>query len=401
MISVGEAEAIIQATIKVFGEEDVYFENALGRVLAEDILADRDLPPYNRVTMDGIAIKNTAFGQGIRSFFIKATQAAGDEPVAIQLENECIEIMTGAALPVAADTVIPYEHIVIADGTATLKQGVDVKPRQNIHAQAVDKKKFQVLVAANQVIDATTINIAAAVGKTWLAVKKLPRVVIVSTGDELVAVNQIPKPYQVRRSNNYAVQAALATYGLQPDLLHLPDDPTVIKEALRNSLDRYDVILLSGGVSMGRFDYVPQALDALSVAKLFHTVQQRPGKPFWFGSHAGGALVFAFPGNPVATFMCLHRYFIPWLTASLGLAQQKHYAILNGDVAFGLPLQYFLQVKLQVDEHAVLLAKPITGNGSGDFANLALANAFMELPMQNITFKKGEIHRVWPFKNIF
>ena len=151
---------------------------------------------------------------------------------------------------------------------------------------------------------------------------------------------------------------------------------------------------------MGKFDYVPRVLYDLQVVKLFHKVKQRPGKPFWFGTHAGGALVFAFPGNPVATFMCLHRYFMPWFAASQGITAQHIFAVLADDVRFTPELQYFLQVNLRVSPSGNLLAMPLAGNGSGDFANLTAANAFLELPAGRDFFEKGEVFRVWPFKKI-
>ncbi|MEO6289758.1 MAG: molybdopterin-binding protein, partial [Ginsengibacter sp.] len=136
------------------------------------------------------------------------------------------------------------------------------------------------------------------------------------------------------------------------------------------------------------------------VKKLFHKVQQRPGKPFWFGKHETGKLVFAFPGNPVSTFMCFHRYFLPWLKKSLQVGMNKTYAILNEDFTFNAGLQYFLQVKLLFNEKGELMATPLEGNGSGDFANLLQTDAFMELPLERNNFKKGEIFRIWPFKNL-
>jgi molybdopterin molybdotransferase len=153
---------------------------------------------------------------------------------------------------------------------------------------------------------------------------------------------------------------------------------------------------------MGKFDYLPMALEESGVQKLFHKVQQRPGKPFWFGKHSNGTIVFAFPGNPVSTFMCLNRYFISWLKASLGLATSTPlYAVLASDFTFTPALQYFLQVALSVNENAQIIATPVKGNGSGDFANLVDSDAFMELPAERNNFMKGEVFRVWPFKNVF
>lgn len=400
MISVKEADAIIQAQVRDFGTEQLPFEQALGRVLAEDLRTDRDLPPFNRVAMDGIAIRYEAFAAGTRTFTIKGTQAAGDSLIEIDSANECVEIMTGAALPSSVDTVIRYEDLELLDGQAAVKVDT-LQPGQSVHVQGKDRRQGDVVATANQPVTAALVGMAAAVGATQLTVKKLPRTVVISTGDELVDVEETPSPYQIRRSNSYMVKAALEKYGLIPDLLHIPDNQAEIKKKLQACLQSYDVLILSGGISMGKFDYVPQVLEELAVEKLFHKVQQRPGKPFWFGKHAEGAVVFALPGNPGSTFMCLHRYFIPWLQACLSIIKPASvHAVLNTDFSFQPPLQYFLQVKLSISEQGQLLATPLEGNGSGDFSNLVEADAFLELPAERSEFKKGEAYRVWPFREI-
>jgi len=399
MVRVEEAEKIILQQCKDFGTEIISFDDCLGRVLAENIFADRDLPPFNRVTMDGIAIHYEAFKNGRRSFKIKATQSAGEQPVDINNEDECIEIMTGAALPSTTDAIIAYEEIEMKSGTAIIKTET-VLINQNIHLKGKDKKQDEVLVEADQFITPTIITIAATVGKISFCVKKLPTIVIISTGDELIDIQETPIPFQVRRSNNYTLQAVLKQYALHADMLHLPDEPDIIHAQLERCINEYDIVILSGGVSMGKFDYVPPALEKLQVKKLFHKVQQRPGKPFWFGSHAKGTMVFAFPGNPVSTFMCFYRYFLPWLKASWQLKTNSSYAILNADFSFKPLLQYFLQVKLHINDKGELLATPAEGNGSGDFANLLLTDAFMELPLEKTDFKKGEVFPIWAFKQI-
>jgi molybdopterin molybdotransferase len=400
MTTVEQAEKFILAQLKDYGNETVSFEQALGKVLAEPILADRDLPPFNRVTMDGIAVSYDALQNGINTFKIKATQAAGDEPTAIEEPNECIEIMTGAVLPASADTVIRYEDVEIRAGEAYVHVR-DLKKGQNIHRQGIDKKQGDVLAAPGQMVTPAIISLAASVGKTHLPVKKLPRVVIISSGDELVDVDQTPSPYQIRKSNSYTVKAVLKQHGLQADILHIPDDPEITKTQIQQCLQNYDVLLLSGGISMGKFDYIPRALEDLQVEKIFHKVAQRPGKPFWFGRYNDGVLVFAFPGNPVATFMCLHRYFLTWLNATLGLPNQlPMYAVLDKDFEFLPALQYYLQVKLKSNQQGQLIASPVEGNGSGDFANLADTEAFLELPLERNEFKKGEVFRVWTFNTI-
>ena len=403
MITVEEAEAIIQSEIRDYGVEIMPFELTLGRVLAENIKADRDLPPFNRVTMDGIAVNYKAIENGVNSFHIKATQAAGDPPAEVHEADHCIEIMTGAALPSSVDTVIRYEDLEIRAGLASILVNHNlIKKGQNIHVQGRDKKQHEIVAESGQIISPAIISLVASVGETELRVKKLPKVVIISSGDELVEVEQTPLLYQIRKSNNYTVKAVLQQHNIDAAMLHIPDDPEITKKLIQQCLLNYDVILLSGGISMGKFDYIPKALDELRVQQLFHKVEQRPGKPFWFGKHDNGVVVFAFPGNPVATFMCLHRYFLTWLQTTLGLKPQPAvYAILDRDFNFQPALKYFLQVHLQANEQGQLMASPIEGNGSGDFANLSDTNAFMELPLDKNHFAKGEVYKVWMFKELF
>jgi molybdopterin molybdotransferase len=396
MTTVQEATQIINAQVRDYGTELVAIEHAMGRTLAEDILTDRELPPYDRVTMDGITISYAAFESGTCSFHIKATMAAGDTPVGIGNSGECIELMTGCALPDGTDTVVRYEDVNIADGVATITIG-SLKKGQNIHRKGSDKKQLELVVPIGTLIDASVISMAASVGKSNLLVKKLPRVIIISTGDELVGIDEQPTPYQVRRSNSHAIHAVLLQHNIDAAMAHIPDDAVMTEATIRNCLSAYDVVILSGGISMGKFDHVPQALEALKVQALFHKVAQRPGKPFWFGTHANGAVVFAFPGNPVSAFMCMHRYLIPWLKNG---HQTSTHAVLDADFSFAPALQYFLQVRLEVSPEGQLVATPIEGNGSGDFSNLLQANAFMELPAEQSNFRKGEAYPIWPFKPI-
>lgn len=399
MITVEEAEKIIQAEIRNYGAEIIPFDLSLGRVLAEDIRADRDLPPFNRVTMDGIAVNYESVQNGISTFKIKATQAAGDASIGIDESNECVEIMTGAALSSSLDTVIRYEDLEIRAGLAAIIVNLHhIAKGQNIHRKGSDKKQNDVVAASGQLITPAVISLLASVGEAEVRVKKLPRVVVISSGDELVEVEQTPSIYQIRRSNNYTVKAILHQQGIDADILHIPDDPEITVKKLALCLQNYDVILLSGGISMGKFDYIPEALKNLQIQQLFYKVKQRPGKPFWFGKHENGSVVFAFPGNPVATFMCVRRFFIPWLRATLGLKPQAtSYAVLDSDFTFAPPLKYFLQVKLHSDNQGRQIAAPVEGNGSGDFANLAGTNAFMELPLEQSDFKKGHVYPVWTF----
>lgn len=397
MITVEEAENIIKEQARSFGAEIVPFNQSPGRILAEEIKADRDLPPFNRVTMDGIAVSFKAITEGVRVFRIKHTQAAGDDPVEVTAKDECIEIMTGAVLPASTDTVIRYEDLEISGNLAELITD-NIIEGQNIHFRGKDKSKGDLLAKPGTLITPSLINLITSVGEAELRVQRMPRVLILSSGNELTEIYEIPSQFQLRRSNSYTLQSVLKHYHLDADVSHLPDDPEIIKNKLADHLRNYDAIIMSGGVSMGKFDYIPAALESLKVDKLFHKVAQRPGKPFWFGKHERGTLIFAFPGNPVASFMCMHRYFLPWLELSLGQeGKPAVFAVLTQSLSFQHPLKYFLQVKLGYNEQYQLIAIPVEGNGSGDFANLADTDAFMELPVEKNEFLAGEAYRVWSF----
>ncbi|PWT97582.1 MAG: molybdopterin molybdenumtransferase MoeA [Bacteroidetes bacterium] len=400
MISVAEAEKIIQSVCRDYGSEIISMEHALGRVLAEDILADRDFPAFTRSTMDGIALKFEGFKNGLREFKILGTQAAGDDPIDLSSADECIEIMTGAAVPSTADTVIRYEDLELQNGTARIN--IDkIEVGQNIHLRGADKKQGESVAKANHLIDAAIIGIAASVGKMQISVKKLPKIVIISSGDELSKIEEIPTTYQLRSSNGPTLKAILNKFKIRAELIHIPDEPESIRKEIAKALNSYDILILTGGVSMGKFDYLPQTFESLGVRKHFHKVRQKPGKPFWFGEYVSGSLVFAFPGNPVSSFMCMHRYFIPWLQKAFGLESNRQLmASIDSDFQFSAPLTYFLQVRLWLNECGNLVASPAPGHGSGDHVNLIDANAFMELPEDQNNFTKGQLFRVWPWKVI-
>ncbi|WET49787.1 molybdopterin molybdotransferase MoeA [Chryseobacterium indologenes] len=398
MITVQQAEDIILSQANDFGREYIAYDHALGRILDEDLIADRDLPAFDRPTVDGIAIRYNAYEKGIRSFSIKAVQSAGEPSVPIDSETECIEIMTGAALDASLDTIIRYEDLSINNGIASIT--IDIKKGQNIHLKGRDKKEGEVLVKAHQVITPAIIGIAASIGKTTIAVKKYPKIIIISTGDEMVSPESIPSPYQLRRSNGVTIQSVLKNFHIETDTLHLNDDYEAIKKELSRCIHEYDVLLMSGGVSMGKFDYLPQVCEELGVEKLFHKIKQRPGKPFWFGKNQHNKLVFAFPGNPVSVFMCLHRYFIPWLEKSLEISgNSSQFAVLQNDIEVPFSLQYFVQVKLGTNQLGQLTAESVHTNGSGDFSHLADTNAFMELPLEKDSFKKGEVYKIWKYND--
>ncbi len=398
MISVDKATQIVLENPSDFGEETVPLCQAPGRVLREDLGADRDFPPFDRVAMDGIAIRYEVFRAGRRSFSVHGLQAAGAQQMELHDPNGCLEVMTGSVLPLCADTVVRYEDVVVNEGQATLLTN-DVRPGQNIHRQGSDRPKGALIVPAGGLISAAEIGVAATIGKTQLKVGRLPALTIISTGNELVEVDQVPLPHQIRKSNVHTLAAAVSSWGLQARLLHLKDDRAEIRKNLAHSLASSDVLMMSGGVSAGKLDYVPEVLEKLGVKKMFHKIAQRPGKPFWFGMSEGNTPVFAFPGNPVSSFLCLHRYFFPWLRQKIGLLPtEPEYARIAEDFTFKPHLTYFLQVKLRVGNDGQIWAEPKKGGGSGDLANLVDTDAFLELPAGQDNFSKGEAFPFFRYK---
>jgi len=398
MTTVEQATEIILANAPSFGVEQVPLGQAVGRILQQEIYADRDFPPFNRVSMDGISIVFDQFKNGQRAYKIESLQAAGAAQLTLQDNGHCMEVMTGSVLPAGTDTVIRYEDLEISNGVATI-QIEDIREGQNVHRQGLDRRAGDLIVPKATRVSPAEIGVAASVGLPFLTVGKMPKLAVASTGDELVDVSEKPLAHQIRKSNVHTLAASVAEWGIPADLLHLPDEKNAIREILGKALLEYDAVLLSGGVSAGKLDFVPEVLEELQVAKLFHKVSQRPGKPFWFGK-SGRAAVFAFPGNPVSSFMCLNRYFWPWLRQGLGLeAFKKQYAVLAKDFFFRPDLTYFLQVKITSSDEGKLIASLIEGKGSGDLANLVEADAFLELPKGRNEFKAGEVFPVMLFRS--
>ncbi len=366
-------------------------EDCIGAYLAEDLVADRDFPPFDRVTMDGIAIDYETFKKGRRTFNIESTAAAGTPQKTLLDSQNCIEVMTGAIMPNAVDTVIRYEDLEIVGTTATINLEA-LNYKQNVHFKGIDISKGTIIVPQGKRLSSAEINIAAAVGKAFLQVRKMPNVVIFSTGDELVPVHQTPKLHQIRRSNIYGIQATLKEWGVSADLQHLADDKEEMLATITKLLKEYDLFIFTGGVSKGKFDYLPDVLEELEVKKHFHKIQQRPGKPFWFGSNANGKKIFALPGNPVSSFVCVYMYLKFWLQKSLGVESEILYVQLKNDVTFNPELVYFLEATLESTPEGKLVATAIKGNGSGDFANLVKTDGFLILPQNKSQFFANEVY---------
>lgn len=395
MVSVAEAEKIILGHLFKPSIQQMELTQANGKILAEEVKADRDLPPFNRATMDGISIPFDSYEKGQRKFVIESLQAAGQIQQTLADAKNCIEIMTGAPLPIGTDSVIPYENLKIENKTATIL-AEPVNKRQNVHLQGSDAKQNETLLNRGMKLSPSEIALLASVGKSKVDVLKYPKAAVISTGDELVDVDQTPLAHQIRRSNSYALVSALHELGCEAQMFHLADNEKELEEKLELILSQYELVILSGGVSKGKFDFVPQILESLGIKKLFHGVSQRPGKPMWFGVSSTN-FVFALPGNPVSTFMCFHRYVKLWLTKSMGVSLKNPKAILAKDFSFAPQLTYFLQVKIE-NENGKLMAYPSVGGGSGDFANLKDVDGFLELPLGQNEFKSYTVYSLYLFR---
>jgi molybdopterin molybdotransferase len=405
MISVEQALQSVLNSAQNFGVEEIPFLKSLGRILKEEIFADRDFPPFHRVSMDGIVIDFAAFKNGQRAFKIEGIQAAGSAQTTLQNAENCIEVMTGAVLPNNANAVIRYEDVTIDNGVATINIDA-INEGQNIHTKGKDGKSGDLLIQKNTIISAAEIGVLATVGKSFVKVVRQPKVMIVSTGDELVGVDQNPLAHQIRRSNVFTLVSLLERVHIFSESTHITDDKPILKSKIATYLKEYDVLLFSGAVSKGKYDFLPEVFEELGIEKLFHKVAQRPGKPFWFGretsvikndfslnTHENNTIVFGFPGNPISTFVNCLAYFYPWYYKSVGLEVREEMAILAEDVKFKANLAYFLQVKLETKK-GQLIAFPILGNGSGDLASLVNTDAFIQLPDNKSEFKKGEVFKI-------
>ncbi len=397
MTEVAEAEALILDRMARFPSREVSLGACTGAVLRENVDAERDQPPFDRVTMDGIAIDYDAWRAGRRRYRVIGIQGAGAAPLSVTGPGECVEIMTGAMLPRGTDTVIPVERLSVTDGEAVVQASAAVSRQQFVHPRGSDRMAGSRLLNRGQRIGPAEVAILAGAGRSRIRIAAPPRVAVVSTGDELVEVDQPIRPYQIRSSNDRAIEAALVRrFGARVTRASLKDDPEEILESIARLHEDNDVLILTGGVSMGKYDFVPGVLEKLGVELVFHRIEQRPGRPMWFGVSQASKPVFALPGNPVSTLVCLIRYVVPALWRAMGAdAATDEWVRLAKEVEFAVELAYFLPVKLRADSSGVARAEPCPTNTSGDYATLAGTDGFIELPKAPETFPPGTPARLF------
>lgn len=379
LISPTAADRLIASSLAALPVEEVPLDQGLGRTLRQSLCADRDFPPFDRVTMDGIACRASDLSLG--PLTIQGLHAAGSpDPEALKPAH-CWQIMTGAMLPPDCDTIIPVEELTLSETHASISPTFTPASGQFVHRRASDCSLGGPLLAAGAILSPSHLGLAATIGATVLTVTRQARMSILTTGDELVPPEQTPLPHQLRQSNGTvlrsAVRQACPTLPFL-HLRHLPDDLAVTIAALREALASSDLVLLSGGISKGKKDFIRPALESLIGTPTFHGVAQRPGKPlaYWAPGPKNPPL-FALPGNPNSTETAFLRYVRPALHLLAGSACPEPITLPLDQAETPHPkLTLFLPAQLQPDGK-VSLARP---QNSGDLTTALCKTGFVEIP---------------------
>ena len=386
MLSYIEAQHIIKSFAHSFETESILLDDALGRVIAEDVFADRDYPPFNRSAMDGYAINVDDLQNGIKVFEIVDTVYAGGESNKILATGECFKIMTGAAVPLSANVVIRKEDAEQNKNAVSFLVD-EIKPFQNIARRGEDLRRADVVLSKSFRCNAAVAGLLASVGKDEVLVERLPTVSIITTGNEVIQLGKQVNEVQIRNSNFFVLNALLKSWSITPSYHHhVLDDPKEIFSCLEKAL-QFDIVIINGGVSAGDADYVPSVVKQLGVRELFHKVSIRPGKPLWCG-HKEKTMVFALPGNPLSCLVTFTLFIRYYLENCFGLTPSL----------FSLPIADERKQRVKLDEFFPVQIKgnpsqfhPIPFNGSGDIRLGFEANAFAIHPANKTELKKGEI----------
>ena len=366
-----------------------------GRVLAEPIDADRDLPPFPRATRDGFALRSADVAKPPARLRILGQVKAGECFAGSIGAGECVEIMTGAPVPEGADAVVMVEHTTPKGDWVEV--GRSLEPGENVVRRGSEARQGDRLLGQGRRIGYAEIAMMAAVGKPTVAVYPKPRVAILPTGDEVVEVGVEPGPYQIRNSNSYSLQAQVAAaHGVAVPLGIAPDREDRLREMVAEGL-RSDLLLLSGGVSAGKYDLVEQVLTGFAAEFFFDGVLIQPGRPLLFG-RATGTLFFGLPGNPLSTMVTFELFVRPCLRLLAGEdfgPSPLLRARLGQDLRRKPGLTAFLPASLEGSYHDPVVS-PVEWKGSGDIASLTRTNCYLVFPAEMEQVKAGEWVSVLP-----
>ena len=385
-----EAQRLILDSITRRAVESVTLERSLFRVLVEDIRAIRYLPPYDVSAMDGFAVRSADLARVPVSLQVIEDIKAGDRPMRVVEAGQCARIMTGAPLPAGADAVIRVEdtQALAAD---SVQIGVAVGAGNDVRAQGEGMRTGDLLLAAGTEITPGVIGVLATTKAAQFAVVRRPSVAILSTGDELEALNDALDPHKIPDSNAYALMAQVQALGIEPVLLGIArDDPAELERYLRRGL-QYDVLLVSGGSSVGVHDYVRPTLEGLGVRMKFWRVAIRPGHPLAFGVSETSA-VFGLPGNPVSSMVCFEEFVLPALRHMMGLSRVYRRTLtarLAHPVEASRGRTAFVRVQLAADS-AGYVASSTGTQSSGVLLSMARADALLVVPADSPGFAAGD-----------
>lgn len=382
MISVAEAISIIKEKSSSLPVEQVGLADALGRFLAEDIVADSDLPPFNRAQMDGYAVRAQDVANVPAHLRVVGESAGGRGWHHEMKAGEAVRIMTGAPVPAGADSVQQVEVTSELDGGEFVEIRKATMHGQFIVPQAAEVNAGETVLIKGDEINAAMMAALASFGYAEVRVGGRPRVTVLATGSELVAVDQKPKQDQIRDSNSYSIGAYAQLAGASVERLPLADDDQeTLQHTIREAAAHCDALILSGGVSMGVYDFTKSALHALGAEVFFERVSLRPGKPTVF-ARLGSTLVFGLPGNPVSvsvTFNLFARTALRAMQGARAAAMICENAILAHNAKGSIDRESFLPARLETNEDGHLIAVPLKWGGSSDFVSFTRATALINI----------------------
>ena len=395
MISISEAIQIIKAESGRLPIEQTELGLARGRILAEDIVADSDLPPFDRAQMDGYAVRAADVANAPAHLRIVGESAAGAGWHHEMKTGEAVRIMTGAPVPAGADAVQQVELTRENDSRVEILEPVELG--RSIVRQASEISSGETVLRAGEEINAAMIATLASFGYAKVKVARRPRVAVMATGSELVDADQKPGQDQIRDSNNYTIAAYAEMSNAVVERLPLAgDDTEELKRQISRAAEHADVLITSGGVSMGVYDFTKAALKELGAEIFFEGIALRPGKPTVFG-RLGNTLVFGLPGNPVSVSVTFNLFVRTALRAMQGAAQtmlQDDHAVLVRDLKGSIDRESYLPAVLRTDEEGTLLAEPLKWGGSSDFVAFARATALINVPPGQRAISTGSPVRV-------
>jgi molybdopterin molybdotransferase len=383
MIDVDRALALVRAHVTAGPIETVGIDAALYRILAEPICCDVDYPPFDRAVMDGYAVRAEDTAAAPLTLQIVGQVPAGVVSDRLLQPGEAMQINTGAPMPRGADAVVRVEETELRENGKSVLIRVSVGPGQFVTPRATYVPSGAVILKAGMRLTPAEIGAAAAAGAARLSVFRRPRVAILSTGNELVEVDRMPTGGQIRNSNQHQLDALVRSAHAEPVVLGVArDDPDELRAKIEAGLSS-DLLLVSGGVSMGAFDQVPEVLAACGVTARFHKMAIKPGRPTMCGTTEDGALVFALPGNPVSAFVgfeLLVRPAIGWRQGALDAEPRYMAATLHGTISSTRNRRSYIPARAAVNEAGEWFAEPTRWHGSGDAFGLIGANAMIVRP---------------------